>query len=92
MNPISSPATRLRPAVNAFCRSCIYDKNAGAGSWRQQVANCRSFSCQLFNVRPGAGSAKVLPVNEQQADKTAQNDVVLTDLDAVSEVRCVKSN
>lgn len=70
---------RLRPAVNAFCKSCIYDKNAGYGSWRQQVTNCRSFSYPLFNVRPGGRLARGARSNSLHAENNAQNDVILTD-------------
>jgi len=76
-----SPKT-LRAAVNAFCKACLYDKNAGYGSWRQQVSNCRSFSCPLFNVRPGARSARGLPSNAQHAGNNARNDVFLADGEA----------
>ena len=74
MSSISGPDTRLRPAVNAFCKSCIYDKSVGSGSWRQQVANCRAFSCSLFNVRPGARYARALPSKALKAQENAQND------------------
>lgn len=80
MSSISWPITRLRPAVNAFCKSCIYDKSAGNGSWRQQVANCRSFSCPLYNVRPRCRSARGLRGKFQQTEKSAQIDVILTDV------------
>ena len=78
MNSISCPITRLRPAVNAFCKSCIYDKNTGSGSWRQQVANCRAFSCPLFNVRPGPRSARGQGSKAQEPEKNTRNDVILT--------------
>ncbi len=41
-----------------MCRSCIYDP-AAKGSWRQQVAECNSVNCPLYNFRPlprGAGA------------------------------------
>lgn len=42
----------LRKAVNAFCRSCIYDPLSGLGTWRQQVAGCQCADCPLYGVRP----------------------------------------
>lgn len=73
MSTISSTSpTRLRPSVNAFCKSCIYDRNAGAGSWRKQVANCRSFSCPLFNVRPGNVTARGVVQKSQDGEKIDQ--------------------
>jgi hypothetical protein len=79
MNRLSPPALRLRPAVNAFCKACIYDKSAGYGSWRKQVSNCRSFSCPLFNVRPGATKARSTNLTSRQSEKTERSDVFLTD-------------
>lgn len=79
MSSVSYPITRLRPAVNAFCKSCIYDKNAGSGSWRQQVSNCRSFSCPLYNVRPGCRSARGVAVKTKQTEESTQNDVIFAD-------------
>lgn len=79
MSRLSSPAFRLRPAVNAFCKACIYDKSAGYGSWRKQVSNCRAFSCPLFNVRPGATQAQRTSPTSQQSEIPERSDVFLKD-------------
>jgi hypothetical protein len=42
----------LRRAINAFCKSCIYDPEGGVGNWRQQVTDCPSKTCPLYRVRP----------------------------------------
>jgi hypothetical protein len=42
----------LRKAINAKCKACLYDQVGGSGSWRKQVANCTSFTCALYGVRP----------------------------------------
>ena len=42
----------LRSAINAKCKECIYDPIAGGGAWRQQVTECTSATCSLFEVRP----------------------------------------
>lgn len=42
----------LRRAINAKCRDCIHDPQAGQGTWRQQVAACTCTSCPLWPVRP----------------------------------------
>lgn len=47
-----NPTRSLRGAINAKCRECIYDPEAGRGTWRQQVAACTSTRCPLFPVRP----------------------------------------
>jgi hypothetical protein len=41
----------LRKAINAHCRSCVYDSQA-AGSWRAQVTLCPCTGCELYGVRP----------------------------------------
>lgn len=38
-------------AINAYCRSCIYDPRA-AGTWREQVAICQCVDCPLWTYRP----------------------------------------
>jgi hypothetical protein len=42
----------LRIAIDAMCKSCIYDPGSGNGAWREQVAGCSSGSCPLHSVRP----------------------------------------
>ena len=44
--------TSLRNAINAKCRSCIYDPESGCGTWREQVTKCASANCPLHPVRP----------------------------------------
>ena len=41
----------LRSAVNAKCKSCIYD-SAARGNWREQVSECSSANCSLHPLRP----------------------------------------
>ena len=48
---VTPPPTALQKAIDAHCRSCIYDSLA-AGNWRQQVALCGVISCELFEERP----------------------------------------
>lgn len=42
----------LRNAINAMCRSCIYDPGNGNGKWREQVTACTSSNCPLHPIRP----------------------------------------
>lgn len=42
----------LRAAIDAFCKSCIFDPRGGGGSWRQQVEACTAPECPLYPVRP----------------------------------------
>ena len=41
----------LRRAIDAKCRSCIYDE-ANVGSWLVQVTLCSCRDCPLYEVRP----------------------------------------
>ena len=41
----------LRAAIDAKCKSCIYDQGHG-GTWREQVGECGSSNCPLHPVRP----------------------------------------
>jgi hypothetical protein len=46
----------LRAAVNAKCKSCIYDPGSGNGAWREQVEACSSSNCPLHPFRPISGA------------------------------------
>jgi hypothetical protein len=52
--------TRKRPSLKAavenMCKQCIYDTSAD-GTWRQQVENCSSTECALYDVRPMTGKS-----------------------------------
>lgn len=45
----------LKAAVNAYCKSCVYDQ-AEPGTWREQVENCGVTACELYAVRPMTGA------------------------------------
>lgn len=40
-----------KKAIDEKCKECIYDKQE-KGTWREQVANCTSYSCALREFRP----------------------------------------
>jgi len=42
----------MRQAINNMCKACIYDKEAGFGTWRQQTEACTAKSCPLWSLRP----------------------------------------
>ena len=52
----------LRAAINAMCKSCLYDPGNGNGAWREQVQGCSSSNCSLHPVRP-------LPVKARKSGK-----------------------
>ena len=45
----------LRAAIDAKCKSCIYDPGA-RGNWREQVSACSSTNCPLHPSRPISGA------------------------------------
>ena len=38
--------------IDSHCASCIYDPTPGNGTRLSQIANCTSFSCDLWPARP----------------------------------------
>ena len=64
----------LRAAINAMCKSCLYDPGNGNGGWREQVQGCSSSNCPLHPVRP-------LPVRATKS-ATAAHDVELAPVEA----------
>ena len=46
-----APKMSKTKALAEMCKSCIYDQKAG-GSWREQVENCTSCHCPLWQHRP----------------------------------------
>jgi hypothetical protein len=53
--PKPSRPRSLRKAIDANCRSCVYDP-ANAGNWRQQVTMCSCHDCAIYPVRPVSSS------------------------------------
>jgi hypothetical protein len=53
MFPKLPPAPKMSrtKALNEHCKNCIYDK-AADGTWREQVENCASQHCALWQHRP----------------------------------------
>ena len=49
---------KLRRALDNMCKSCIYDPHPGNGTWRQQVEDCPSTDCPLYQVRPITGETR----------------------------------
>lgn len=61
----------LRAAVDAKCKSCIYDPGFG-GTWREQVAGCASSNCPLHPVRPMPTAIRGQKPALQEADPTEE--------------------
>ena len=60
----------LRKAINAMCRSCIYDPSNG-GTCAQQIRDCTVRACPLWPVRPGAVKAAPTPAQVLRGQKLA---------------------
>jgi len=52
----------LRGKINANCAYCIYDPFGSKGTWRQQVEECTSYDCPLYEVRPVSETYNALPL------------------------------
>lgn len=59
----------LRDAINAMCKSCLYDPGIGNGAWREQVQGCSSGNCPLHLVRP-------LPIKARKSGKDASEGLL----------------
>jgi hypothetical protein len=70
----------LRAAINAFCKSCLYDPIGGSGTWRQQVEACTAPHCPLYPVRPKSTASGA---EDEESGNLAPEPAVSTD----SEVR-----
>jgi len=71
-NPLSGKLTAgarpsLRAAIDAKCRSCIYDPGSGNGGWREQVQACSAANCPLHSVRPLPVKATKIGKEERQS-------------------------
>lgn len=80
----------LRAAVNAMCKSCIYDPIGGGGTWRQQVEACTASRCPLYPVRPksaGNGAedeneADLAPKPAVAARRAVAHKLLIAEIDA----------
>jgi hypothetical protein len=77
MFPKLPPAPKMSrsKALNEMCKSCIYDKKAD-GTWREQVENCETSSCPLWQHRPMTTAT----INIVRADKAGKPEI---DVDAI---------
>jgi hypothetical protein len=66
----------LRRAIDAKCRSCIYDPGCGGGGWREQVAACSSANCPLHPVRPQIAAKSGRGAREGQRKAVAHTTAV----------------
>lgn len=64
MFPKLEPAPKMSrtKAINEHCKACIYDKH-DSGTWREQVENCGSQHCALWQHRPKTSATVILHRN-----------------------------
>lgn len=72
--PSANARPSLRAAINAMCRSCIYDPGNGNGTWREQVEQCSSGNCPLHPVRPITVTAQKRGAEVRQAALAVSGD------------------
>jgi len=51
MTPRIKKTGSRKQAIDAMCKSCIYDSHS-SGTWRSQVKACTSYDCPLYSFRP----------------------------------------
>lgn len=56
-------------AVDMKCAECVYDPIGGPGTWREQVKNCRGYTCPLYPIRS-------LPHGQKHAENPVIPDLV----------------
>lgn len=72
----------MRKQIDLMCKQCIYDGSGGSGSWRQQVTDCTSPSCALYNLRPLAQDHKhVWQIQVEKVKRSTKKVVLRTELD-----------
>ena len=67
-----APKMSRTKALNEHCKNCIYDK-AADGTWREQVENCTSQHCALWQHRP----MTMATVNLHRKSKTGTGGLTL---------------
>jgi hypothetical protein len=76
MFPKLAPAPKMSKtkSLHEMCKSCIYDP-LDKGTWREQVENCASQSCPLWQHRP----MTVATINLQRKGKSDADIDALVD-------------
>ena len=62
----------LRKAVNAMCRSCIFDPQI-PGTCLDQISTCQITSCPLWKVRPHKPLSEVSEAHLRYAEEMGWN-------------------
>jgi len=72
----------MRKQIDLMCKRCIYDGSGGSGSWRQQVTDCTSSSCELYNLRPLVeGERHTWQMQVEKVNRSTEKAVFRTELD-----------
>lgn len=75
-----APKMSKTKALHEMCKTCIYDK-AAPGTWREQVENCTSQHCPLWQHRPMTVATITLQRKVRSADSEIDVDAIVAGLD-----------
>jgi hypothetical protein len=67
-------------ALNEKCKQCIYDP-ACSGTWREQVENCTTTSCPIWQHRPMTVATVNMNRKTREADDGIDIDALVDGLD-----------
>lgn len=76
----AAPKMSKTKSLHMMCKSCIYDK-AAPGTWREQVENCSSSHCPLWQHRPMTTATITLHRQSKTLDSEINIDSILAELE-----------
>ncbi|RKZ87530.1 MAG: hypothetical protein DRQ39_04015 [Gammaproteobacteria bacterium] len=65
-------------AINAMCKSCIYDEGGGNGTWRDQTEGCTAPDCPLYEHRPLSSGTQAI-LKQERYDALSPEEKVAYD-------------
>ena len=85
----AAPKMSKTKALHEMCKQCIYDSSC-PGTWREQVENCKSQHCPLWQHRP----LTVATINANRKTKGGDLDIssVLDSIDDEDDEECLFPN
>jgi hypothetical protein len=64
----AAPKMSRTKALNEKCKQCIYDPEFG-GTWREQVENCTTSSCPIWQHRPKTSATIAIVRKNKSVDE-----------------------
>jgi hypothetical protein len=75
-----APKMSRTKALNEMCKTCTYDK-AMPGTWREQVENCSSQHCPIWQHRPMTVATITMNRKVRATDADLDMDAILDNLE-----------